>query len=118
MRETGKIDDPSWKDIYDRDGEIARLREEIFNRDRELKEAKERVEALKVQLTKHEYANVHQTASDFVGIDGYGPFSLRQLSKDQWEIQMLRERVVLYNRKGHRIRGDINLATRDWDGDW
>jgi hypothetical protein len=63
---------------------------------------------------KKEHANCHYSDKfDFVGIDGYGNFSLKRVDKDRWEIQMLKEKVTLYNKKGHRVRGDHN-----YDGDW
>lgn len=98
MRATAEIDDPAWQDIHDRDDEIRRLQAELESR--------------------REHANLHYTSAEFIGIDGYGPFSLRQLGKDQWEIRMLRERVILYNRKGRRVRGDLNTSNANYDGDW
>jgi predicted nuclease with TOPRIM domain len=63
---------------------------------------------------KKEHTNVHFNDKDsFVGVTGYGQFSLKQVDKDRWEIHMLNEKVTLYNRKGHRVRGDHN-----YDGDW
>ena len=63
--------------------------------------------------SKKEYANVHYGIKDFVGIDGYGPFNLKQVDKDRWEIHLNHERVTLYNKKGHRVRGNHNF-----DGEW
>ena len=63
--------------------------------------------------TKKEHANVHYGIKDFVGIDGYGPFNLKQVDKDRWEIHLNHERVTLYNKKGHRVRGNHNF-----DGEW
>ena len=63
---------------------------------------------------KKEHTNVHFNDKDsFVGITGYGQFSLKQVDKDRWEIHMLNEKVTLYNKKGHRVRGHHNH-----DGDW
>jgi hypothetical protein len=98
MRATADIDVPNLQDIHDRDDEIRRLQAELESR--------------------REHANLHYTSAEFIGIDGYGPFSLKQLGKDQWEIRMLRERVILYNRKGRRVRGDLNTSNANYDGDW
>ena len=78
-------------------------------------ELQEEVKKLGAQLaSKKEHANCHYGDKfDFVGIDGYGNFSLKRVDKDRWEIQMLKEKVTLYNKKGHRVRGDHN-----YDGDW
>jgi len=63
---------------------------------------------------KKEHTNVHFNDKDsFVGVTGYGQFSLKQVDKDRWEIHMLNEKVTLYNKKGHRVRGHHN-----YDGDW
>ena len=64
--------------------------------------------------SKKEHTNTHFNDKDsFVGITGYGQFSLKQVDKDRWEIHMLNEKVTLYNKKGHRVRGHHNH-----DGDW
>ena len=63
---------------------------------------------------KKEHANIHLGGKgELHGIDGYGPFNLKQVDKDRWEIWMLHEKVTLYNKKGHRVRGDHN-----YEGDW
>ena len=54
-----------------------------------------------------ELASIHYGHDEFLGIDGYGPFSLKKLSKDEWEVRMLQERVILYNKKGRRVRAHI-----------
>jgi hypothetical protein len=64
--------------------------------------------------SKKEHANIHLGGKgELHGIDGYGPFNLKQVDKDRWEIWMLHEKVTLYNKKGHRVRGDHN-----YEGDW
>lgn len=75
----------------------------------------EKVKRLGEQLAaKKEHTNTHfNSKDDFVGITGYGQFSLKQVDKDRWEIQLLEEKVTLYNKKGHRVRGHHNH-----DGDW
>ena len=67
---------------------------------------------------KKEKANLHYELAEFTGIDGYGPFSLKKICKDRWEIRLLNEKVVLYNRKGHRVRGDVDNSNQNYDGDW
>ena len=67
---------------------------------------------------KKEKANLHYELAEFTGIDGYGPFSLKKICKDRWEIRLLNEKVVLYNRKGHRVRGDVDNNNHNYDGDW
>jgi len=66
--------------------------------------------------TKSEHTNVHYGKEEFIGIDGYGPFSLKKLSKDEWEVRMLQERVILYNKKGRRVRAHI--VDGNPEGDW
>ena len=105
MRKTEEIDDPTWQDVRDRDDEIHQLREQI--------------EAMKGEMTaRREHADLHYVSAEFVGIEGYGPFSLRKICKDRWEIRMLREKVMLFNKKGHRVRADIDNSHPNYDGDW
>jgi hypothetical protein len=105
MRRTGEIDDPSWQDIRDRDDEIRQLKDQLESMTTEM-------------TTRREHANIHYTSSEFIGVDGYGAFSLRQICKDRWEIRMLREKVILFNRRGRRVRADIDNSTPNYDGDW
>jgi hypothetical protein len=65
---------------------------------------------------KRELANIHYGHDEFLGIDGYGPFSLKQVSSDRWEVQMLQEKVTLYNKKGRRVRGKV--VDGNHEGDW
>ena len=65
-----------------------------------------------------EHSNVHYGKDSFLGIDGYGPYSLRQVCKERWEIKLGHEKVTLFNRKGRRVRGEVNAPDKDWDGDW
>lgn len=85
----------------------------VEERDRALDEVKR----LGAEIAaKKEHANVHFNKKwEFVGVDGYGPFSLKQVDKDRWEIQLLHEKITLYNKKGHRVRSNHN---HDGDGDW
>ena len=57
--------------------------------------------------SKKEHANVHYGHDEFLGVDGYGTFSLKRVYKDYWEFRLLNERVALYNRKGRRVRGQV-----------
>ena len=66
--------------------------------------------------SKKEHANVHYGHDEFLGIDGYGPFSLKQVDKDYWEVRLLSERVALYNKKGRRVRGQV--IDGNHEGDW
>jgi hypothetical protein len=65
---------------------------------------------------KKELANIHYGHDEFLGVDGYGTFSLKQISKDEWEVRMLHERVILYNKKGRRVRAHI--VDGSTEGDW
>jgi len=54
-----------------------------------------------------EHANIHYGTDNFIGIDGYGPFSLKMLCKDRWEIKMLqREGDPLQPQGASRPRRD------------
>ena len=80
-------------------------------------ELKEAVRLMSNMLvSKKEHTNIHYGHDEFLGIDGYGPFSLKQVSNDRWEIQMLKEKVTLYNKKGRRVRGHI--VDGNPEGDW
>jgi hypothetical protein len=57
---------------------------------------------------KKELANIHYGHDEFLGIDGYGPFSLERINKDEWEVRLLNECVALYNKKGRRVRAKLN----------
>ncbi len=105
MRKTEEIDEPSLQDVHDRDYEIQQLKEQLESMKKEM-------------TTRREHADLHYVSAEFVGIEGYGPFSLRKICKDRWEIRMLREKVVLFNKKGHRVRADIDNSRPNYDGDW
>jgi len=95
--------------------ELSSLCEEIRILKEENDELREELELLGAMIAaKKEHTNTHFNDKDnFVGITGYGQFSLKQVDKDRWEIHMLNEKVTLYNKKGHRVRGHHNH-----DGDW
>ena len=65
-----------------------------------------------------EHSNLHYGKDEFLGVDGYGQYSLRKMCKDRWEIVLGKEKIVLYNRRGRRIRGDLSSLEKSWDGDW
>ena len=52
----------------------------------------------------------HET---FVECRGYGRFSLRQLDKNRWSIDLNDEHIELYNKRGRHVRSNLNH-----DGDW
>ena len=105
MRKTEEIDNPTLQDIHDRDDEIRQLKNQLESMKRDSE-------------TRREHANLHYVSAEFVGIEGYGPFSLRQICKDRWEIQMLREKVILFNKRGRRVRADVDNSNPNYDGDW
>ena len=79
----------------------------------------ELIESLKLELKeKTEHSNVHYGKDEFIGIDGYGPYSLRKVCKERWEVVLSNEKVTLFNRKGKRVRGEVQDTAKDWDGDW
>ena len=97
--------------------ELNTLCEDIRCLKEENDELKEAVRLMSNMLvSKKEHANIHYGHDEFLGIDGYGPFSLKQISNDRWEIQMLKEKVTLYNKKGRRVRGHI--VDGNPEGDW
>jgi phage shock protein A len=99
--------------------EIRCLKEENDELSDEVKQLGDMISAMKMKTkTKSELTHVHYSHDEFIGIDGYGPFSLKKLCKDRWEISFLREKVILYNRKGHRVRGDLDNSNLNPDRDW
>jgi DNA repair exonuclease SbcCD ATPase subunit len=66
--------------------------------------------------SKNEHANINYGHDGFIGIEGYGPFSLKRVDKDYWEVRLLNERVALYNKKGRRVRGQV--IDGNHEGDW
>jgi hypothetical protein len=122
-RGPGFVGQGSWsvyaeKVVAERDelrDELSSLCEEIRILKEENDELREELEQLGDMVSaKKEHANIHLGGKgELHGIDGYGPFNLKQVDKDRWEIWMLHEKVTLYNKKGHRVRGDHN-----YEGDW
>ena len=97
--------------------DILLLKEENDELQDEVKQLGDMISAMKTKI-KSEHAYVHYSHDEFIGINGYGPVSLRKLIKDRWEISVLREKVILYNRKGHRVRGDLGSSDLNPDRDW
>jgi hypothetical protein len=96
MTPTDEIDDPNWNDIFDRDKEIKKLRDELA-------------------LLKSSTTEIFEDREGLRKIVGRGPFALERVSKDRWVVSLNDERVELYNRKGRRVRGIMNPAG---DGEW
>jgi len=92
MRKTSEIPDPTWQDIYDRDERIQALQAELDSIANEMKEPAE-------------HTKLYYVDALFTGAEGYGRFGLNRVSRGRWEICLGRKRIVLYNRKGRRIRG-------------
>jgi len=99
--------------------EIRCLKEENDELSDEVKQLGDMISAMKMKTkTKSELSHVHYSHDEFIGIDGYGPFSLKKLCKDRWEIKLGHEKVTLFNRKGRQVRGEVADTSKDWDGDW
>jgi len=97
--------------------ELSSLCEEIRILKEENDELREELEQLGNMISaKKELANIHYGHDEFLGIDGYGAFSLKKLNKEEWEVRMLKERVVLYNKKGRRVRAQV--VDGNPEGDW
>ena len=93
MKHTDEIDDPTWHDIFDRDKEIKRLSVE--------------------NETLRSRTEIFEDPDGLRKITGRGEFVLERTSLDRWIVKLNDERVELYNRKGRRVRGNLNH-----DGDW
>jgi hypothetical protein len=93
MKHTDEIDDPTWHDIFDRDKEIKRLSVE--------------------NETLRNRTEIFEDPDGLRKITGRGEFVLERTSLDRWIVKLNDERVELYNRKGRRVRGNLNH-----DGDW
>jgi len=48
-------------------------------------------------------------------VSGWGSFRLKRIHKDTWHLELHNEKIELYNRKGHRVRGVLGFGN---DGDW
>jgi hypothetical protein len=88
MKRTDDIDDPTWHDIFDRDGEIKRLKAELESREPRSNE-------------------IHEDFQGLRKVTGRGDFSLERLSKNKWVMKLNDETIILYNRRGRRVRGTL-----------
>ena len=85
--------------------ELSSLCEEIRCLKEENDELKESMRLL-VNATayKKEHTNTHfNDKKDFVGIDGYGRFSVQKANDCLWILKLPNETVTFYNRKGRRV---------------
>lgn len=89
---------------------INELREEIIRLRSTNSELRARIDS---RVSPAEFANVLYLKGKLAEVTGYGKFHLKQLDRDLWSVSLHDEKIELYNRKGHRVRGNINP-----DGDW
>lgn len=90
------MDDPTWNDIFDREKEIKRLNEIL-------------------RSTVPRSTEIHEDGLGLRKVTGHGDFVLERVSKEKWVVRLNDETIELYNRKGRRVRGELN---QDPDGDW
>jgi regulator of replication initiation timing len=103
----------AWVDIADkavreRDelrDELSSLCEEIRILKEENDELREELEQLGAMIAaKKERTNTHfNDKKDFVGIDGYGRFSVQKANDCLWILKLPNETVTFYNKKGRRV---------------
>jgi hypothetical protein len=112
-RGPGFVGQGSWsvfaeKVVEERDelrDELSSLCEEIRCLKEENDELKESMRLL-VNATayKKEHTNTHfNDKKDFVGLDGYGRFSVQKANDCLWILKLPNETVAFYNRKGRRV---------------
>ena len=79
-------------------GDIQLLKEESVELRDEVKQLGAMIAA------KKEHTNTHfNDKKDFVGIDGYGRFSVQKANDCLWILKLPNETVTFYNRKGRRV---------------
>ncbi len=85
--------------------ELSSLCEEIRILKEENDELREELEQLGAMIAaKKEHTNTHfNDKKDFVGIDGYGHFSVQKANDCLWILKLPNETVTFYNRKGRRV---------------
>jgi uncharacterized coiled-coil DUF342 family protein len=85
--------------------ELSSLCEEIRILKEENDELREELEQLGAMIAaKKEHTNTHfNDKKDFVGIDGYGRFSVQKANDYLWILKLPNETVTFYNRKGRRV---------------
>jgi hypothetical protein len=96
MRQTSDIADPVWNDVIDRNREIESLRAEL-------------------QSLRSRSTEIHEDQRGLRRIAGHGCFLLERASRNKWIVKLNDETIELYNRKGRRVRGELNHGD---DGDW
>jgi hypothetical protein len=85
--------------------ELSGLCEEIRILKEENDELREELEQLgDMDSAKKEHTSTHfNDKKDFVGIDGYGRFSVQKANDCLWILKLPNETVSFYNRKGRRV---------------
>ena len=85
--------------------ELSYLCEEIRILKEENDELRDELEQLGAMIaSKKEHTNTHfNDKKDFVGIDGYGRFSVQKANDCLWILNLPNETVTFYNRKGRRV---------------
>jgi hypothetical protein len=85
--------------------ELSSLCEEIRILKEENDELREELEQLGDMVSaKKEHTNTHfNDKKDFVGLDGYGRFSIQKANDCLWILKLPNETVTFYNRKGRRV---------------
>jgi len=85
--------------------ELSSLCEEIRILKEENDELREELEQLGDMVSaKKEHTNTHfNDKKDFVGLDGYGRFSVQKANDYLWILKLPNETVTFYNRKGRRV---------------
>jgi len=85
--------------------ELNSLCEEIRCLKEENDELRDELEQLSDMVSaKKEHTNTHfNDKKDFVGIDGYGRFSVQKANDYLWILKLPNETVTFYNRKGRRV---------------
>jgi hypothetical protein len=112
-RGPGFVGQGSWsvfaeKVVEERDelrDELSSLCEEIRCLTEENDELREELEQLGAMIAeKKEHTNTHfNDKKDFVGLDGYGRFSIQKANDCLWILKLSNETVTFYNRKGRRV---------------
>lgn len=98
--------------------ELSSLCEEIRCLKEENDELREELEQLgDMASAKKEHTNTHfNDKKDFVGIDGYGRFSVQKANDCLWILELPNETVSFYNRKGRRVCANhIHSGDMRWD---
>lgn len=62
-----------------------------------------------------QFTEIFYKDDSFSGCEGYGKFSIRQTDKDRWSIDLNKEHIELYNKRGRRVRSGLS---HNPEGDW